>query len=169
MIDLEGLRPDPASLPMATVEELSLRAGSGLHPQRPAEEADGAGLGALRGPSSERIGDSTPTPVLPDGERRDRQSRGHQGRGAHVQAYPVSKQLFRRLGAIIVLHRATAMVADADPHVDALTVRSLPKRRPVRLPAVADGRRSPGPPALEADTVRQPVSLLRPCRRDLLP
>ena len=143
LIDLMGLRPDPAlcplregleeallllcAAPLTTVDELS-RLG-----RVPASTLrDRLGKLAKRG-----LVDSVPHHLSVLGARPQRRyfptekgvlagGAATQGRAHMLRAYPVSKQWFRllaeRMDAIAVLYRVAAMVADADPH-----------QRPVRV------------------------------------
>ena len=137
IIDLEGLRPDPAlrplregleeallllcSTPLVTVEELS-RFG-----RVPASTLrDRMGKLTKRG-----LVDSMPHHLSVLGSRPQRRyfptekgvtaaGAASKGREHMLRAYPVSKQWFRllaeRLDAVAVLYYVAAMVADADPH-----------------------------------------------------
>ena len=137
IIDLEGLRPDPAlrhlrqgleeallllcATPLATVEELS-RFG-----RVPASTLrDRLSKLAKRG-----LADSVPHHLSILGTRTQRRyfptekgvtagGAATKGREHMLRAYPVSKQWFRllaeRLDAVAVLYRVAAMVADADLH-----------------------------------------------------
>ncbi len=137
IIDLEGLRPDPAlrhlrqgleeallllcATPLATVEELSR---FGRIPASTLRER----LGKL---SERGLVDSMPYHLSVLGTRPQRRyfptekgvtaaGAATEGRAHMLRAYPVSKQWFRllteRLDAVAVLYRVAAMVADADPH-----------------------------------------------------
>ena len=137
IIDLEGLRPDPAlrplregleeallllcATPLATVDELSrfgrvpastLRDRLEKLAQRGLADSVPHHLGVL-GPRPQRRYFPTEKGVTAGGAAT-------KGREHMLRAYPVSKQWFRllaeRLDAIAVLHRVAAMVADADPH-----------------------------------------------------
>ena len=143
IIDLEGLRPDPAlrhlrrgleeallllcSTPLATVEELS-RFGR-IPASTLRERLDKL---AKRG-----LVDSVPHHLSVLGTRPQRRyfptekgvtaaGAATKGREHMLRAYPVSKQWFRllaeRLDAIAVLYRVAAMTADADPHDDPVRV-----------------------------------------------
>ena len=137
IVDLEGLRPDPAfrhlrqsleeallllcATPLSTVEDLS-RFG-----RVPASTLrDRLEKLAKRG-----LVDSVPHHLSVLGTRPQRRyfptekgvtagGAATEGRNHMLRAYPVSKQWFRllaeRLDAVAVLHRVAAMVADADPH-----------------------------------------------------
>ena len=137
IIDLEGLRPDPAlrplrqgleeallllcATPLTTVDEMS-RFG-----RVPASTLrDRLEKLAKRG-----LVDSVPHHLSVLGTRPQRRyfptkkgvtagGAATEGRAHMLRAYPVSKQWFRllaeRLDAVAVLYRVAAMVADADPH-----------------------------------------------------
>ena len=137
IIDLEGLRPDPAlrhlrqgleqallllcATPLATVEELS-RFG-----RLPASTL----RDRLKKLTERGLVDSVPHHLSVLGTRPQRRyfptdkgviagAMATRGERHMLRAYPVSKQWFRllaeRLDAVAVLHRVAAMVADADPH-----------------------------------------------------
>ena len=143
IIDLEGLRPDPAlrhlrqgleeallllcATPLATVEELSR---FGRVPASTLRER----LGKL---AKRGLVDSVPHHLSVLGTRPQRRyfstemgvtaaGAATKGESHMLRAYPVSKQWFRllaeRLDAIAVLHRVAAMIADADPHSDPVRV-----------------------------------------------
>ena len=143
IIDLEGLRPDPAlrslrqgleeallllcATPLATVEELSR---FGRVPASTLRDR-------LRKLTERGLADSVPHHLSVLGSRPQRRyfptekgvtaaGAATKGRNHMLRAYPVSKQWFRllveRLDAIAVLHRVAAMVADADPHDDPVRV-----------------------------------------------
>ena len=137
IIDLEGLRPDPAlrplregheeallllcATPLATVDELS-------HFGRVPASTFRERLGKLveRG-----LADSVPHHLSVSGARPQRRyfptekgitagGAATKGRAHMLRAYPVSRQWFRllaeRLDAVAVLYRVAAIVADADSH-----------------------------------------------------
>ena len=178
IIDLEGLRPDPAlpplregleeallllcATPLATVEELS-RFGrvpaSTLH--------DRLEKLAKRG-----LADSVPHHLSVLGTRPQRRyfptekgviagGAATKGRAHMLRAYPVSKQWFRllaeRLDAIAVLYRVAAMVADADPHSDPVRVDHY-RKGPYDMLLTLSGGRSIGlirqGPALPSSNLR---------------
>ena len=143
IIDLMGLRPDPAlrslresleeallllcAAPLTTVDELA-RFGrvpaSTLREQL--EKLAKRGLVgsvphhlSILGARSQRRYFPTEQGVIAGGTAT-------KGRAHMLRAYPVSKQWFRllaeRLDAIAVLYRVAAMVADADPHNDPVRV-----------------------------------------------
>ena len=143
IIDLEGLRPDPAlrslrqgleeallllcSTPLATVEELS-RFG-----RLPASTL----RDRLKKLTERGLVDSVPHHLGVLGTRPQRRyfptekgvtaaGAATKGREHMLRAYPVSKQWFRllaeRLDAVAVLYRVAASVADADPHKDPVRV-----------------------------------------------
>ena len=143
IIDLEGLRPDPAlrslrqgleeallllcAAPLATVEELSrfgrvpastLRDRLKKLVERGLVESVAHHLSVL-GPRPQRRYFPTEKGVTAAGAAT-------KGREHMLGAYPVSKQWFRllaeRLDAVAVLYHVAAMVADADPHGDPVRV-----------------------------------------------
>ena len=137
IIDLEGLRPDPAlrslrhgleeallllcATPLATVEELSrfgrvpastLRDRLKKLTERGLVDSVAHHLSAL-GSRPQRRSFPTEMGITAAGAAT-------KGRAHMLRAYPVSKQWFRllaeRLDAVAVLYRVAAMVADADAH-----------------------------------------------------
>ncbi len=137
IIDLEGLRPDPAlrhlrqgleeallllcATPLATVEELSR---FGRIPTSTLRDR-------LKKLTERGLVDSVPHHLSVLGDRPQRRyfptekgvtaaGAATKGREHMLRAYAVSKQWFRllaeRLDAVAVLHRVAAMIADADPH-----------------------------------------------------
>ena len=143
VIDLEGLRPDPAlrplregleevllllcATPLATVEDLSR---FGRVPASTLRDR-------LEKLTERGIVDSVPHHLSVLGTRPKRRffptekgvtaaGAATKGREHMLRAYPVSKQWLRllaeRLDAVAVLHRIAAMVADADPHKDPVRV-----------------------------------------------
>ena len=143
IIDLEGLRPDPAlrplregleegllllcATPLATVGEL---ARFGRVPASTLRDR----LDKL---AKRSLADSVPHHLSVLGTRPQRRyfpteqgviagGAATKGRAHMLRAYPVSKQWFRllaeRLDAVAVLYRVAAMVADADPHSDPVRV-----------------------------------------------
>ena len=149
IIDLEGLRPDPAlrhlhqglegallllcATPLATVEELSrfgripastLRDRLKKLTERGLVDSVAHHLSVL-GSRPQRRYFPTEKGVTAGGAAT-------KGRNHMLRAYPVSKQWFRllaeRLDAVAVLHRVAAMVADADVH-----------RNPVRVDHYRNG------------------------------
>jgi len=143
MIDLEGLRPDPAlrslrqglegalllacASPLATVEELSrfgrtpastLRDRLTKLTERGLVDSVAHHLSVL-GTRPQRRYFPTAKGVIAGGMAT-------KGEGHMLRAYPVSKQWFRllaeRLDAVAVLQRVAAMAADADPHNDPVRV-----------------------------------------------
>ncbi len=143
IIDLEGLRPDPAlrhlrqgleeallllcATPLATVEE---RACFGRVPTSTLRDR-------LRKLTERGLVDAVPHHLSVLGTRPQRRyfptakgvtagGMATKGEGHMLRASPVSKQWFRllaeRLDAVAVLHRVAAMVADADPHDDPVRV-----------------------------------------------
>ncbi len=178
IIDLEGLRPDPAlrplregleeallllcATPLAAVEELS-RFG-----RVPASTLrDRLEKLAKRG-----LADSVPHHLSVLGTRPQRRyfptekgvlagGAATQGRAHMLRAYPVSKQWFRllaeRLDAVAALHRVAAMVADADPHDDPVRVDHY-RNGPYDMLLTLSGGRSIGllrqGPALPSSNLR---------------
>ena len=143
IIDLEGLRPDPAlghlrrgleeallllcATPLATVEDLSR---FGRIPASTLRDR-------LKKLTERGLADSVPHHLSVLGTRPQRRyfptekgvtaaGAATKGREHMLRAYPVSKQWFRllaeRLDAVAVLYRIAAMVADADPHDDPVRV-----------------------------------------------
>ena len=143
IIDLEGLRPDPAlcslrqgleegllllcAAPLATVDELSR---FGRIPASTLRDR-------LRKLAERGLVDSVPHHLSVLGTRPQRRyfptekgvtaaSAATKGREHMLRAYPVSKQWFRllaeRLDAVAVPYRVAAMIADADPHDDPMRV-----------------------------------------------
>ncbi len=143
MIDLEGLRPDPAlrslrqglekalllvcATPLATVEDLSR---FGRVPTSTLRDR-------LNKLTERGLVDSVPHHLSVLGTRPQRRyfptekgviagAMATKGERHMLRAYPVSKQWFRllaeRLDAVAVLHRVAAMVADADPYGDLVRV-----------------------------------------------
>ena len=143
IIDLEGLRPDPAlrplrrrledallllcAAPLATVDELArfgrvsastLRERLDRLAKRGLADSVSHHLGALGSRPQRRY---FPTePGIVSGGRIEH------GTECFLREYPVSKQWFRllaeRLDAVAVLHRVAAMIADADPKQDEVRV-----------------------------------------------
>ena len=143
IIDLEGLRPDPAlrhlrkgleeallllcATPLATVEELSR---FGRVPASTLRDR-------LKKLTERGLVDSVPHHLSVLGTRPQRRyfptemgvtaaGAATKGEAHMLGAYPVSKQWFRllaeRLDAVAVLHRVAAMAADADSHDDPVRV-----------------------------------------------
>ncbi len=143
IIDLEGLRPDPAlrslrqgleealllvcATPLATVDELSR---FGRVPASTLRDR-------LRKLTERGLVDSVPHHLSILGTRPQRRyfptekgviagAMATEGEAHMLRAYPVSRQWFRllaeRLDAVAVLYRVAAMVADADPHNDSVRV-----------------------------------------------
>ena len=143
IIDLEGLRPDPAlrhlrqgleeallllcATPLTTVEELS---HFGRIPASTLRDR-------LRKLTERGLVDSMPHHLSVLGTRPQRRyfptekgvtaaGAATKGRNRILRTYPVSKQWFRllaeRLDAVAVLHRVATMAADADPHDDPVRV-----------------------------------------------
>ena len=143
IIDLEGLRPDPAlrslrqgleeallllcATPLATVEDLSR---FGRIPTSTLRDR-------LKRLTERGLVDSVPHHLSVLGTRPQRRyfptekgvtaaGAATKGRAHMLRAYPVSKQWFRllaeRLDALAVLHRVASMCADADLHGDPVHV-----------------------------------------------
>ena len=143
IIDLEGLRPDPAlrslrqgleeallllcAAPLATVDDLSRFSRIPVSTLRD----------RLKRLTERGLVDSVPHHLSALGARPQRRyfpteqgvtagGAATKGRDHMLRAYPVSKQWFRllteRLDAIAVLHRVAAMVADGDSHDDPVRV-----------------------------------------------
>ena len=143
IIDLEGLRHDPAlrplregleeallllcATPLATVDELSR---FGRLPTSTLRDR-------LKKLTERGLVDSVPHHLSVLGSRPQRRyfptekgvtaaGAATKGREHMLQSYPVSKQWFRllaeRLDAVAVLHRVAAMIADADPQDDPVRV-----------------------------------------------
>ena len=143
MIDLEGLRPDPAlrslrqslekallllcATPLATVDDLSR---FGRIPASTLRDR-------LKKLTERGLVDSVPHHLSVLGDRPQRRyfptekgviagAMATKGERHMLRSYPVSKQWFRllaeRLDAVAVLHRIAAMVADADSHGDPVRV-----------------------------------------------
>ena len=143
ILDLEGLRPDPAlrslrqgleeallllcATPLATVEELSsfgrvpastLRDRLKKLTERGLVDSVAHHLSVLSSRPQRRY--------FPTEEGVTAAGAATKGRDHMLRAYPVSKQWFRllaeRLDAVAVLHRVAAMIADADPQDDPVRV-----------------------------------------------
>ncbi len=143
IIDLEGLRPDPAlrslrqgleeallllcATPLTTVDELSR---FGRVPASTLRDR-------LEKLTERGLVDSVPHHLSVLGTRHQRRyfptekgvtaaGAATKGRAHMLRAYPVSKQWFRllaeRLDAVAVLYCVAAMAADADPHSDSVRV-----------------------------------------------
>ena len=143
IIDLEGLRPDPAlrslrrglgdallllcAAPLATVDELArfgrvpastLRERLDKLAERGLVDTVSHHLGVL-GSRPQRLYFPTERGVTAAGAAT-------QGRQHMLTAYPMSRQWFRllaeRLDAVAVLYRVAAMIADADPRQEPIRV-----------------------------------------------
>ena len=143
IIDLEGLRPDPAlrplrdgledallllcAAPLATIDELArfgrvpastLRERLDKLARRGLVDSVSHHLGAL-GSRPQRRYFPTEQGVTAAGAATE-------GREHMLRAYPLSRQWFRllseRLDSVAVLYRVAAMIADADPHSDPVRV-----------------------------------------------
>ena len=164
LIDLMGLRPDPAlpplragleeallllcAAPLTTVDELSRL---GRIPASTLRER-------LEKLAKRGLVDSVPLHLSVLGTRSQRRyfpteqgviagGVATKGRAHMLGAYPVSKQWVRllaeRLDAIAVLYRVAAMVADADPHNDPVRVDHY-RRGPYDMLLILPGGRSIG-------------------------
>ena len=178
IIDLEGLRPDPAlrvlrqgleeallllcATPLATVEELSR---FGRVPASTLRDR-------LKKLTERGLADSVPHHLSVLGTRPKRRyfptekgvtaaGAATKGRNHMLRSYPVSRQWFRllaeRLDAVAVLHRVAAMVADADLHDDPV-LRPGRQEREVRL------LRLPVPPQAGQWHLRRPQAQRPPLR-----
>ena len=164
IIDLEGLRPDPAlrplresleealllvcATPLATVEEL---ARFGRVPASTLRDR-------LEKLVERGLVDSVPHHLSALGARPQRRyfptekgvtagGAATKGRAHMLRAYPVSKQWLRllaeRLDAVAVLYRVAALVADADPHSDPVRVDHY-RKGPYDMLLTLSGGRSIG-------------------------
>ena len=143
IIDLEGLRPDPAlrhlcqgleeallmlcATPLATVDELS-RFGR-IPASTLRDRLKKLAKMGMADSVSHSLGVLGPHPHLryfPTEKGVTAGGAATKGRAHMLRAYPVSKQWFRllseRLDAVAVLHRVAAMAADADPYDDPVRV-----------------------------------------------
>ena len=178
LIDLMGLRPDPAlrplresledallllcAAPLTTVDELSrlVRVPASTLRER-LEKLAKRGLAdsvphhlSVLGARSQRRYFPTEKGVVAGGVAT-------KGQAHMLRAYPVSKQWFRllaeRLDAVAVLYRVAAMVADADPHNDPVRVDHY-RRGPYDVLLALSGGRSIGilrqGPALPTSNLR---------------
>ena len=164
IIDLEGLRPDPAlrhlrqgleeallllcASPLATVEELSrfgrvpaftLRERLGKLAKRGLVDSEAHHLSVLGTRPQHRY--------LPTEKGVTAGGAATKGRAHMLRAYPVSKQwsriLAERLDADAVLYRVAALVADADPHNDPVRVDHY-RQAPYDMLLTLSGGRSVG-------------------------
>ena len=164
IIDLEGLRPDPAlrplregleeallllcAAPLATLDELSqlVRVPASTLRER-LEKLAKRGLAdsvphhlSILGLRSQRRYFPTEKGVIAGGVAT-------KGQAHMLHAYPVSKQWFRllaeRLDAVAVLYHVAAMVADADTHSDPVRVDHY-RRGPYDMLLTLSGGRSIG-------------------------
>ena len=164
LIDLMGLRPDPAlrplresleeallllcAAPLTTVDELSRL---GRVPASTLRER-------LEKLVKRGLVDSVPHHLSILGTRPQRryfptekgiiaEGAATKGQAHMLHAYPVSKQWFRllaeRLDAVAVLYRIAAMVADSDPHNDPMRVDHY-RRGPYDMLLTLSGGRSVG-------------------------
>jgi len=136
VIDLEGLRPDPAlrplrrnledsllllcATPLATVDELSRFGRVPASTLR--ERLDKLAKRGLADTVSHHVGVLGSRPqrrYFPTDKGVTAAGAATEGRQHMLTAYPLSKQWFRlladRLDAVAVLYRVAAMIADADP------------------------------------------------------
>ena len=143
IIDLEGLRPDPAlrhlrqgleeallllcATPLATVDELSRfgRIPTSTLRDRLTKLAERGLAGSVPHLLSV-LGTRPQRRYFPTEKGVTAAGAATKGRNHMLRAYPVSKQWLRllaeRLDAVAVLHRVAAMIADADPHDDPVRV-----------------------------------------------
>ena len=143
IIDLEGLRPDPAlrslrqglekallllcATPLATVDELSRfgRIPASTLRDRLKKLTERGLVGSVPHHLSV-LGSRPQRRYFPTKKGVIAAGMATKGRDHMLRAYPVSKQWFRllaeRLDAVAVLYRVAAMVADADTHDDPLRV-----------------------------------------------
>ena len=143
IIDLEGLRPDPAlrplrrnledallllcTAPLATVDELARFGRVPASTLR--ERLDRLAKRGLADSVSHHLGVLGSRPqrrYFPTDKGVTAAGAATRGRQHVLTAYPVSKQWFRllaeRLDAVAVLYRVAAMIADADPKQDDVRV-----------------------------------------------
>ncbi len=180
IIDLEGLRPDPAlrhlrqgleeallllcATPLATIDELS------RFDRLPASTL----RDRLKKLTERGLVDSVPHHLSILGTRPQRRyfpmekgvtaaGAATKGRDHMLRAYPVSKQwsrlLAERLDAVAVLYHVAAMVADADPHQQPVRVDRY-RQGPYDVLITLSGRRSVGlyEPGGQARLSRLPCS-----------
>ena len=143
IVDLEGLRPDPAlrplrrsledallllcAAPLATVDELARFGRVPTSTQR--ERLDRLAKRGLADSVSHHLGALGARPqrrYFPTDKGVTAAGAATQGRQHMLTAYPLSRQWFRllaeRLDAVAVLYRVAAMIADADPKQDDVRV-----------------------------------------------
>ena len=164
IIDLEGLRPDPAlrplrqgpedallllcATPLATVDELArfgrvpastLRERLDKLAERGLVDSVSHHLGVLGSRPQRRY--------FPTEQGVTAAGAATQGREQMLRAYPLSRQWFRllaeRLDSVAVLYRVAAMIADADPHSDPVRVDHY-RRGPYDLLLTLTGGRTIG-------------------------
>ena len=178
IIDLEGLRPNPAlrplrrsledallllcAAPLATVDEL---ARFGRVPASTLRERLDklAGRGLVDSVSHHLgvLGSRPQRRYFPTERGVTAAGAATQGRRHMLTAYPVSKQWFRllaeRLDAVAVLYRVAAMIADADPRQDSVRVDHY-RKGPYDLLLTLSGGRTIGVirqgPALPGSNLR---------------
>ena len=178
IIDLMGLRPDPAlrplresleegllllcAAPLTTVDELS-RLGrvpaSTLREQL--EKLAKRGLASSLSHHLSILGTRPQRRYFPTEKGIIAGGVATKGRAHMLRAYPVSKQWFRllaeRLDVVAVLYRVAAMVADADPHSDPVRVDHY-RKGPYDMLLTLSGGRSIGlirqGPALSTSNLR---------------
>ena len=164
IIDLEGLRPDPAlrslrqgleeallllcATPLATVDELSRisRVPASTLRER-LEKLAKRGLVNSVAHHLSVLGSRPQRRYFPTEKGVVAGGAATKGRAHMLRAYPVSKQWFRllaeRMDAIAVLYRVAAMIADADPHSDPVRVDHY-RRGPYDMLLILSGGRSIG-------------------------
>ena len=143
IIDLEGLRPDPAlrslrrnledallllcAAPLATVDELARfgRVPASTLRER-LDRLAGRGLVDTVSHHLGVLGSRPQRRYFPTDKGITAAGAATQGRQHMLTAYPLSRQWFRllaeRLDAVAVLYRVAAMIADADPKQDDVRV-----------------------------------------------
>ncbi len=164
IIDLEGLRPDPAlrplresleeallllcAAPLTTVDELSRlgRIPASTLRER-LKKLTGRGLVDSATHHLSVLGTRPQRRYFPTEKGVTAGGIATKGRAHMLRAYPVSRQWFRllaeRLDAIAVLYRVAAMVADADTHTEPVRVDHY-RRGPYDMLLTLSGGRSIG-------------------------
>ena len=143
IVDLEGLRPDPAlrslrqgleeallllcAAPLATVDDLSRFGHISASTLRDRlKKLTERGLADSVSHHLSVLGTRPQRRYFPTEKGVTAAGAATKGRNHMLRGYPVSKQWFRllaeRLDAVAVLHRVAAMTADADPHDDPVRV-----------------------------------------------
>ena len=152
IIDLEGLRPDPAlrslrqglekallllcATPLVTVDELSRfkRIPVSTLRDRLKKLTERGLVGSVPHHLS-ALGSRPQHRYFPTEKGVTAAGMAIKGEKHMLRAYPLSKQWFRllaeRLDAVAVLYHVAAMVADADPHDDSMRVDHY-RKRPLR-------------------------------------